>query len=273
MSQLEKIFAGILTRSNPDAGTSNPVVLIIKEDGGGSDNLHENFPSTPQDDFATGQCNVYSLNVVSRSIQTTLLNNNSVRVGIRGTDQWRPEHIFIWGERSSDNMILPVATETSIGTRLSTTTSEGQISLPIRLVNLGSPTTILRRLLMLVVTANGAFSGTNSRIRLQTGRFGGGVGVDFVIPDTPQREQEQGQANCYFVPVTVGFTRNSINGARLIIEGEDNWEPASFYLFGLDTTLSRPTFIVPLVHVESWPFGGMSTDSSEGVSFVDLPLI
>ncbi len=53
---------------------------------------------------------------------------------------------------------------------------------------------------MLMTRSNEDDAGTDSGIRLQITVNGGEV-VDFLVPDTPQRDQERGQANWYFVPV------------------------------------------------------------------------
>jgi hypothetical protein len=62
---------------------------------------------------------------------------------------------------------------------------------------------------------------------------------------------------------------------RLRIKGDDAWLPASFFIFGLDKELpsSFSQSVTPLVHLEDWPFGWMSTDMQEGAKEVTLPLL
>ena len=86
---------------------------------------------------------------------------------------------------------------------------------------------------MLMTTANIRRAGTDSPIELQVS-VGGAVVVDFDVPDTPQ--QEQAQANLYFVPVNEPFTRADLTDTSisLAIKGADAWTPRSFFLFGLN---------------------------------------
>ena len=99
--------------------------------------------------------------------------------------------------------------------------------------------------------------------------------MDFDIPDTPQQDQERGQANLYFVPVSSPFTKGSLNrdAISLRIGGDDAWLPVSFFLFGLDDATGRPEALVPLVHIRNWTLGWLSTDAGEGVPSVTLPQV
>lgn len=154
------------------------------------------------------------------------------------------------------------------------------------LVQAGDRTMEINRLLLLMTTggqlpethflAEGfdTAPGTNSPIELQI-ESGGALVVHFRFPDTPQHDQEPGQANLYFAPVPTRFTKAQLGGNSIIlqIKGDDAWLPTNFFLFGLDDATGRPEQLVPLVHLPDWPFGFMSTDSSEGIETVTLPLL
>jgi len=278
MTKINTIWIGMLTRNSPNyAGTDSPIVLIIDESGfSGSDRLQHTFDDTPQRDQERGQANLYELSTASKIIEFEDLTNTSIRIGIRGSDIWYPEHIFLWGELEN-GIIQPLAIRLSIETtlRLSTDKEEGNLSNPIRLINRGEDDMEINRLLMLMTTADKKYAGTNSDIELQI-PSGGNLVVDFEIPSTPQDEQERGQANFYLIPVLTSFSKRDLNNisVRLRIKGNDKWLPESVYLFGSNTiddrTLSR---LVPLVHISSWPHGWMSTDSSEGESSIPLTLV
>ena len=53
-------------------------------------------------------------------------------------------------------------------------------------------------------------AGTDSPIQLRIEVPGGSTTV-YDIPDTPQKEQERGQANLYFVPATSPFTWDDLD--------------------------------------------------------------
>ncbi len=272
MSHLRRLWVGMVTKNTRDSGTNDRTVLIVNVDG--TERLHNTFQDTSQRDQERGEANLYELNVQGNGIIPEDLTNSSVRLGIRGGNAWRPEHYVVWGERLTGGAIIPIAVETDIGVTLSTQTSEGNISLPLRLVGLAAQDRQINRLLMMMTTADVSDAGTNSGIELQIST-GGAVVVDFDIPNTPQEEQERAQANFYYVPVNSRFTAGDLasDSIQLSIKGSDKWLPSSFFLFGLDDATGRPEFLVPLVHIRDWNLGWLSTDTSEGVSSVSLPQV
>ncbi len=273
MSKLRYLWAGMLTRNTGDAGTDSRIMLIVNENG--FDRLHHTFPDTSQRDQEQGEANLYEIPVAGDNIVPENLNNSSLRVGIRGDDKWAPEHFIVWGERFTSGAITPIAIETDLRLSLSTDANEGNLSFPVRLVDQGSANMSIKRLLILMTTADAPNASTDDPVELQITGVGGSLVVDFNIPDTPQYEQERAQANFYFVPVSSEFTKNSLNSEsiRLNIKGSDAWLPKSFFLFGLDDATGRPESLVPLVHIRNWTLGWLSTDSSEGKASVTLPQV
>jgi hypothetical protein len=266
MSHLRRLWAGMLTRNVEDAGTDSRIALTVE-------GTQLTFPDTAQEDQERGRANLYEVAVQNHNIIPENLSNSSIRAVILGSDAWRPEHFVVWGERFTGGAIVPLAIETGIAAQLSTDSSEGNAALPLRLVATGSRSMNINRLLLMMTTANSDDAGTNDKIKLTITTTSGGEVVDFDIPDTPQDDQEKGQANLYFVPVNSPFTRNSLgsNSIRLSTSGTDAWRPASLFLFGLDDAAGRPEALVPLVHLRTWPLEQLSTDSSEGSESVTLP--
>lgn len=93
MGVLQRLWVAMLTQNTDDAGTNDPIVLIINEDG--VDKLHHTFLDTSQDDQDQGQANLYEINVEGRNIRSENLTNSSIRMAIRGSNLWRPQHILV----------------------------------------------------------------------------------------------------------------------------------------------------------------------------------
>lgn len=295
MSDLKTVWFGMLTDDSDDSGTDSPIVLIINVRGGRFDVLHRTFPDTAQSDQEQGQANLYEITeddfepqaFVGSTVDPQDLNASSIRIGIRGNDLWRPKSVFIWGEQK-DGLIVPLALDTElrgdigiagqlVNVDLSTDASEGKLSFAPSRIQLGTATTVIRRLLMLVTTADVDDAGTDDDIALQITTIDGRLVVDHVFPDTSQADLERAQANLYYVPVSTPFNRTELNAdsIRLSIKGNDAWLPSRLFLFGLseDETGQPPEFAVPLVHLSAWPLGTLSTDREEGQGSVTLPLL
>ncbi len=299
MARIDFLYFATLTESaGGDPGTDSTVNLIIND---GTERLNHRFGDTVQADQERGQANLYRIDVRSRGIDSTRLVDGSIRVGVVGDDEWRPNVLFLWGFTPAPVQVrppavVPLAIETGVTTPLSTDDAGAASSMPLRIVRSGNRTTLINELLLLTNTAydpaaswGGARigdpgpsgKGTDDRIELQI-IAGGGLVVQHVVPDTPQDDLESGQVNFYRVPVAVPFTRGSMatDAVRLGIGGADLWLPAALYLFGVDSRRGRPASIIPLVHIDRWgPFvnqgglGALSTDSSEGRPQVVLPLL
>ena len=215
MPHLRRIWLGMRTRNEwGHAGTDSPIELVVNQNG--QDVVSVTFPPTPQADQEIGQANLYAHGLVDASFDPNQL-------GIPPT---------------------PLAIETDMDVRLSTDADEGVSSTAIRQVASGKPNTPIERLLMLMTTGrSGAPStvtarsntfldlragpGTDSPIQLQIVRQGSLI-LQYDIPDTPQRDQENRQANLYLFPVPAAFTRESLqnNAITLSIKGTDAWLPS-----------------------------------------------
>jgi hypothetical protein len=127
--------------------------------------------------------------------------------------------------------------------------------------------------MLVIAMGNADDSGTDSPIHVRI-TAGNSVVVDHTIPDTPQADLEANEGNLYFLPVISPFMRSQLSDSSIVlsIEGDDAWTPGAVVMFGLDTLSGQPKAMVPLVHRFPWGFGALSTDPSEGIPSVTLPL-
>src|SRR4051794_14643814 len=107
MAKLTKIWFGMLTHDEPDAGTDDRIALTF-------DNNQITFIDSPQSDQDRGQANLYERDVEAADIFTEALNESSIRVIILGGDAWLPEHAFVWGMPVDGRSPRPLAIETEI---------------------------------------------------------------------------------------------------------------------------------------------------------------
>jgi hypothetical protein len=289
MARIDTLWIGVRTGSG-DGGTDSPIVLIVNEGGQAVDAVHFPLPDTAQDDQEADQANLYRIDLNDetprhgRTFDPQKLNDSSVRIGIRGDDAWQPGSCFIWG-RQVDGAIIPLAMNvvkqgfksSELPTMsISTDSDEGRTSFGVKRVQPGTEFTGVRRLILLLTTADRVDADTDDTITLTiTDKFGQ-VPVNHTFTDTFQDDLERAQANFYYVEVEGGIIKTNLTAGsiRLTINGDDAWLPSSLFLFGLDGREDEPvTFVTPLVHLTEWPFGFMSTDSSEGVASVVLPLV
>jgi hypothetical protein len=301
MPQLGHLWLGTVTAGNRNAGTDNRIELIISVGGDRVDNVHHTFGDTAQDDLESDQANIYEVTqddidtvtgFLPGTVDTDSLNPSSIRLAIRGDDAWTPQSVFVWGrEQKEAGQVVPLALVIELrrsivfggvlaNVTLSTDEDEGPTSFGIPLVTPGGPTMLIHSLLVAMITADVDDAGTDDSIRLRITTVDGRVVLDHLFKDSDQNDQEQGQANIYFVPVPTPFTRAELGGNRAVelsIEGTKNdaWLPKNFFVFGLSAELPSAFSpqVEPLVQVTTWPFGTMSTDASEGRRSAFLPLL
>jgi hypothetical protein len=292
MGVLSRLWVAMRTQDKTDAGTDDPVVLIINENG--VDKLHHTFPDTPQDQ-AKGQANLYDIDLKGRDIRSGNLSNSSIRMAIRGSDFWHPQHVLVWAQEADGGQVIPLAAEWDIKKGISTDASEGNLSFPLR--RIGFPTSSpvtgvpdtnarIRQILVVLTTADVSEAGTDNEIDLEI-TFGGGTKWNQLA--VPEKSLKQGKA-FFLLPTTVQFPppgavprRNNLDSVVLRISNDDSWLPSSFFLFGFQHTFAEPLpgvspgpppdSIMPLIHIPNWKFGPLSTDRNEGKESVPLPLL
>lgn len=247
-----------LTRDVDDAGSPDQLNLTINVNGTDVA-VAELIADHPQ-----GQGYLRRAEAVV-TLNTNTLTNSSVRIGMRGDDAWAPQHILLFGQTSRGSDV-PIAMETDLTGWLSADASEGALTIPLRLVVLGGSDVLIRRLLLLVETADRGDAGTDDLVQLQI-KSGPNLLFSQVITDTPQDDMEQGKSNWYEFNVPAPFTRADLTGGGSItleILGDDAWLPASLFLFGLDTASGRPAQLVPLASKPVWGLRWLSTKADEG---------
>jgi hypothetical protein len=264
MPFIRNLYVASLTSTQRDSGSDSKLVVIINQ--GGLDVVHRDLGSGGTE---TGSSKLYRHNIAEWQI---LPENYYLRIGTRGDDAWRPHMISAWCTRFTSGAVVPLGYDEELEVVLSTDPNEGRISLPLRPITPGAIRTQINRL-MLVIGTNVGDSATDSPIHVRITR-GEEVVVDHTVPDTSQPDLEGAEGNVYFLPVLSDFTRSQLTDQSIVlsIEGDDAWLPIVVTLFGLDTTSGNPGRMVPLVYVDGWTFGPLSTDSDEGQAAVTLPL-
>ena len=276
MSTIDVLWLAHLNRNREDAGSDSTINVTINVDG--EDVLDSDFGSNVGD----GEAYLNGVAQLDTPFDTTALTNSSVRIGIRGDDAWSPGDLFVFGHSLAEfgsGVAVPLAVETGLTDFLSTDPSEGPLTVPLRRVDPGTSSTIIRRVLLLVHTqwsGGGLFpggdTGTDSAIQLEI--FAGeNLVLREEIDDTSQSDLERGTSNWYIMNAPVPFTRGEVQaGGRIVLSilGDDAWKPMVLFVFGLDTASGRPNQMVSLVSRPVWGPRGMSSDTSEGDPSVNL---
>jgi hypothetical protein len=242
-----------------DSDTDSPIVLTITRNG--VDLLNHVFPDSPQSDQELGYSNLYEINVEGKNIIPEELDSSSIRIGIAGNDMWSPQSIFIWGERGNEmslggKQIIPLAIETNISTNLSTDSSEGVSSIPIRSVQRGSRFMRINRLFLLCTTRRqpdvaAITQGTTAPLEIRIVIDGRLVVLYDLISGSLEKS---GEAGFFTIPVISPFKKIDLNHSSITIrvKGNDEWIPLNLFLFGLNDTFGRPEFMISLVHIPDY---------------------
>jgi hypothetical protein len=98
MGLLTRLWIATKTYKADGAATEDRIVLIVNVDG--TDVLHHTLHGFSLDAQRNGT--IQELDVRNRRIRTEDLTSSSFRLGIRGPDVWRPQHVFVWGEEDAD---------------------------------------------------------------------------------------------------------------------------------------------------------------------------
>lgn len=265
MPILSDLWVATLTSTLEDSGSDSDLVVIMNQNN--LDAVHRNLAFGPAD---TGGGKLYHHDISDGAVDPD--QDFYMRIGTRGSDAWRPTLIAAWGQRIATGNVVPLRYDEELDVILSTDSSEGRISLPLREIVGGQIRTGINRVMLVTGTGFGDF-GTDSPIHVRI-TVGQTVVVDHTIPDTSQDDLDAAQGNVYFIPVIQQFTRSQLTDTsiELSILGDDAWRPIVVVMFGLDSASGQPGKMVPLVHLHPWGSQVLSTDPSEGVSSVTLPL-
>jgi hypothetical protein len=271
MSTIDVLWLAHLNRNTEDAGSDSAINLTINVDG--EDVLDRDFDSNVGD----GEANIDGGSQLETPFDSAQLTNSSVRIGARGDDAWALGDVFLFGHSMAEfnsGVAVPLVMETGLTDFLSTDPSEGPLTVPLRRVDPGNSSTIIRRVLLLVSTqwVHGGDSSTDSPIQLEV-FAGANLVLREEIDDTSQSDLESNTSNWYVMDTLVPFTRGEVQaGGRIVLSilGDDAWKPIWLFVFGLDTASGRPNQVVSLVSRPVWGPRWMSTDTSEGDPSVEL---
>jgi hypothetical protein len=277
MGRFTSISAAILTRHGRFSGTSGRPWLIVSQ--AGTDQLNKVMLSTDTvGSVRRGECIYYYQPLPAEgggelSDELTGPGDLYVRLATTSSDLWEPELAIVWGT-SKKRGTVPLALDLDLRGGLSTNPREGAVSLPVRRVREGDDDTTIHRLLLVIVTYDAPYAGTDDPILLRV-TTQAGMAVDHVVTDTPQTDLEIDTSNVYSIPVDEPFRRGELRDAkpteiRLTILGTDKWVPKKMFLFGLDHPSGAPESVVTLVR--SHDPGPLSADPTEGVPSLYLPL-
>ena len=178
----KRLWVGMLTRNEEDAGTDSPIALAVTQDR--ADRLYHLFPDSSQTDQGQGGANLYEVpDTVVVLAKISAERDLEFRLHIRGDDAWSPEVVFVWGELLGDEAVIPlalslkavldIAEPNSTPLVLSTDPAEAESSQspPLHKVALGSADTRMRSCLMLISTSTEQDAGADDRLRLDTTVF------------------------------------------------------------------------------------------------------
>lgn len=267
----------MLTKSERDAETKDKLDVSINIDGSDVVSKHTIQWGILLDNMIhRGNASIAPVpNTITEpiSFDSVSLTNSSVRVGITGRDMWTPEHILLIGPEAANGQCIPLAGEWDINTKLSTDATEGpgaKMTIPLRLVRLGSLSTTLRRVLLLVKTSHVDDAGSSDPIVLEITTGQGDVVLNQGIDDDSLEKSD----SWYTLDLNQPSSKEQMINGRitLSIRGRDAWLPRQLYLFGLDTAEGRPNAMITLVSVTEWNMGWLSEDTSEGQPSVNLPI-
>lgn len=274
MGNFTSVCAAVRTSDERYSGTRKRPWLIINQ--GGADRLNREMLSLETvGSFKRGQSLYYYQSLPAEDLGELRDDQIGpgdlyVRLVNASRDLWRPELVFVWA-RSRERGIVPLALETDMSQGLSGARHEGTLSGPVRRVSAGGDDTPIRRLLMIVLTYDAPYAGTDDPIVLRISTPKRTV-VNHEVTDTPQTDLEMNTANIYWLTVEHPFTRAELrqNGSEvcLRIMGSDKWVPKKVYVFGTDRISERPESVVSLARIIE-P-GPLSVDPSEGVPSVHL---
>jgi hypothetical protein len=263
---IRDLWIAALTSTQSDSGSDDELVSIINQNE--RDIVHRDLGFG---DSATGGGKLYHHDISESLFEPE--TDFYMRIGIRGSDAWRPSVIAAWGERLETGAVVPLGYDETLDVVLSTDSSEGRISLPVPRIRPGEIRSDINRVMLVTGTGFGDF-GTDSPIHVRIVVEGGEVVVNHTIPDTSQDDFDAAEGNVYFIPVIRQFTRSQLTDTsiEISIEGDDAWRPIVVVIFGLNTSSGQPTRMTPLVHLHPWGTQVLSRDLSEGVPSVTLPL-
>src|SRR5262245_23818824 len=133
MSIFDNLHLAVRTRNIDDGGTSSGFNLTVNVDA--TDILDQNFSV----DLDQGEATLLG-GPFPETLDSNLLTNTSVRLGIRGDDAWAPQDVLLFGLAFERNELAALAMETDLSDAglLSTDDREGKLTMQNQLISRGS---------------------------------------------------------------------------------------------------------------------------------------
>lgn len=277
MGTFTSISAAVRTRTGRRSGTSASARLIIIQRGRG---LFERAMKSAETVGSLRRSECLYYNDTLPPGQGTQLTDEAigpdelqVRLAFDDSGSWEPELALVWA-RSREAGTIPLALDMQLTAKLSGDERVGVPSVDVRRVTVGTGDMPIKRLLLVVVTYDAPYAGTDDPIWVRV-TTDAGIVAHHVVTDTPQTDLEIDTANIYELPVEAPFAKDDLargdaGEIRLGIQGSDKWVPKRVLLFGLDEASGAPHTVVPLVRLSD-P-GPLSADATEGVPSILLPI-
>ena len=257
---LETIYLAFSTLKLRNSGTKSSPVLILGDYQ--KDLLHHTF-EVGEEGIKEGTSNLMAIDVTSKELPAYY---SYLRLGIRGTDAWSPEFVFVFAKKKVEAGLSfqPMGLLYSPIEILSGDAKEGVISLPLKRADLGGYYNTLSRMLILVKNSKAEYAGTKSPIRLEV-HSRDGILLNYTFP----AGQLENSNDVFFTILKVErvFYSTEITAVKLFIEGTDQWTPESMWVMALDDIPDEFEAVVPLVMLPDWKLSGLgklSTDPSKG---------
>lgn len=273
MSLIRNVYTVLKTSSQAYSGTSQTAIRQIVNQAG-TDRMNLKLPhgnatytsgSMSKSDtyFLHQQLPIGGLGYITK--HNLEKNDLYIRFLITSSNYWRPYAIFVFG--SGDGDIIPLAYQDSFTHLLSTDTSEGLASIPVRRIVEGDDDMLLDKILVVVRTDEVSWARTNDRISIDIHSALGNhpdvhaegkiQGIDSnsvrLLKLTPDGDREKRYWN-NFKFQTNGFDACKINNIWVFGMNEsDPSNPRMSILARLDT---------PIV---------LSRDEDEGDRYINLP--
>jgi hypothetical protein len=304
MTALSRLWAGVVTKSDSDSGTTGQVVLAAGSEG---DILHIELDRRTPDDLGTGAADLYVLDwekikgssrcaTARDSIPLQILAQSNMKVGVSDSKPWRPKHVFIWGEfvdGVAASTVLPLACGVDMAGELAVGPSRVTNWENLKSVGPGDRNVLIQRLLIAtstkvsksVLPVPGMWELTSTtrsvewlveNIILKIYDKWGHLVVNSLFPKNSRREHlRTATDSCFILPAGGRLTKRRLIGTSPILEidGPGQWLPDCFFLFGLDSEEGPPTVMIPLVTIPSWGLGPLSQGRTAGQPWVRLPCI
>jgi hypothetical protein len=191
------------------------------------------------------------------------------RMGLRGSDAWHPQFVFVFGEEEDGQgrlNLVPIALQYYSPQYLSASPGKGVLSIPLCRAVFGSRDESMTRMLILIQNDERVHAGTKSPVTL-TVEGANDLSLSFEIKDNKLANPSDVYLEIFRLDHE--FIGSDVTSIRMSIGGDDQWRPKGVWIIGLDHTPDGDEHLIPFVHIPSWERTGLpmlSTDPKEGVS-------